>query len=251
MNQNTLPANADWLRNLVEPLRKDAKLAGVCGRILPRADADYLTARDIERNINASQERLLSEISDPEAYRRLPVEALRKLVNFHTLSAAIRRDVFHAIPFRQADFAEDLIWGKEALEAGYRIQFEPSSLAYHSHNYSALDILRRNVDDAAACRKIVGRTLAEEDVLGSIRHLVRDDWRYLETCSLSSAELAEWNAESAIRRTAQVLGQWIGFQTSQDNRDLTKALSLTERIKSGAPPETAGKGQAAHAGSPR
>jgi len=251
MNQNTLPANAEWLRNLVEPLRKNTKLAGVCGRILPRADADYLTARDIERNINASQDRVVSEISDPEAYRRLPVEALRKLVNFHTLSAAIRRDVFQIIPFRQADFAEDLIWGKEALEAGYQIQFEPSSLAYHSHNYFALDILRRNVDDAVACRKIVGRTLADEDIVGSIRHLVRDDWRYLETCSLSSGELAEWNAESAIRRTAQVLGQWIGFQISQDNRDLTKALSLTERIKSGAPPETAGKGQAAHAGSPR
>src|SRR5579859_2453290 len=91
------------------------------------------------------------------------------------------------------DFAEDLIWGKDALEAGFRIQFEPSSLAYHSHNYTLLDILRRNFDDGIAGRRIVARELADCDVEPAILHLIRDDWRYLENhCGLQGREMEEW-----------------------------------------------------------
>jgi GT2 family glycosyltransferase len=236
LNQSTLPADERWLANLVRPLDVDPHLAGVCSRVLPRKDADILTARDVLRNINAAANRVVTQVTDWPAYRAMKGEALRAFVNFHTLSAAIRATVFRELPFRAAEFAEDLIWGKEALERGYKLQFEPSSVALHSHNYSLLDILRRNFDDGLACRSIIGRRLAGADVEGHIDHHVRDDWQYLASTGLSPADCGEWQRRSAQRRTAQVLGQWLGLNCEEDARLL---LSLTEQIKSGSATEFA------------
>jgi GT2 family glycosyltransferase len=249
LNQSTVPGNDQWLHHLTAPLHRDSALTAVCGRVLPRSDADVLTARDIARNINASTERIVAEIADWAHYQSLPTEELRRFVNFHTLSAAIRADVFRKIPFRQTSFAEDLIWGKEALEAGHRIQFEPASVAYHSHNYSALDIFRRNFDDGIAGREIVGRTLAENEVVPSILHQIRDDWRYLQKeCDLEPDTLEDWRMTAAMRRTAQWIGQWLGINFD-GAEDLVGRLSLVEQIKAGAQTDTPETGKAKSASS--
>lgn len=235
LNQSTLPADEHWLANLVRPFESDASLSAVCGRVLPRRDADLLTVRETLNNVNASTERLVTQITDWTAYRSLKPEILRAFVNFHTLSAAIRADVFRRVPFRAADFGEDLIWGKEALESGLRIQFEPSSVALHSHNYSLLEILRRNFDDAVACQRIIGRSIDENEVTDWIINDVRNTWRYLEQeCSLEGPELNLWRARAAARRTLQVLGQWLGVHSHGSGERLRFLLSITEQIKSGA-----------------
>ena len=240
LNQSTLPADEHWLANLVRPLDSDTQLAGVCGRVLPRREADVLTTREIAGNINASTERRVTCITDWEEYRSLSPEKLRLFVNFHSLSAAIRSDVFRKIPFRETMFAEDLMWGKEILEAGYRLQFEPSSLVFHSHNYTLLDTFRRNFDDGAACARIVGRRLGDGDVAPGVAHLIREDWRYLEEGrGMQGAELDQWRVTAAMKRTAQVLGHWMGVNHHWTNGGLSRLLSITEQIKAGAPTETA------------
>jgi rhamnosyltransferase len=212
--------------------------------VLPRPDADLLTAREIKANINASTERILTEVTDWNLYRSLRPHILRALVNFHTLSAAIRADVFRRLPFREADFAEDLIWGKAAIEAGLRIQFEPSSVAYHSHNYTLMDILRRNFDDGMATHRIVGVTMQEEEVASHMRE-IHSVWNYLEKdCGLTGDELEEWRLNAAVRRAAQVFGQWLGLNFHRVNGDLAALLSITEQIKAGAKTELPDKGMA-------
>jgi GT2 family glycosyltransferase len=252
LNQSTLPANDQWLTNLIAPFDEDPALAGVCGRVLPRPDADLLTAREVAENINASVQRIIQEITDRESYRSLRAGELRLFVNFHSLSAAIRADVFQQIPFREADFAEDLIWGKEALEAGFRIRYEPSSVVLHSHNYTLLDIFRRNFDDGAACRRIVGKVLEASDVVPMIVHHARKDWRFLENeCRLQPGELEQWRLISAMRRAAEAMGQWIGSNCGSAAGDFVSFMSITEQIKAGVEtedPETWGVRDACTAG---
>ena len=239
LNQSTLPADEHWLSNLIAPFDRDPLLAAVYGRLLPRKDADILTARDVARNMNASTQRVVAKIGDPDSYRSLTPEKLRIFANFHTVSSAIRADVFRRIPFRDANFAEDLIWAKETLEAGFRIQFEPSSVAFHSHNYSLLDVFRRNFDDGAACRRIVGRQMPEPDVAPAILNMVREDWHYLENeCELDMSEMEQWRLASASLRTAQMIGQWLGIHSTMSNEELLRMLSLTEYIKGGGGSET-------------
>src|SRR6202008_3805988 len=110
------------------------------------------------------------------------------------------------------------------------------------------DILRRNVDDGRACRKIVGRTLEERDLLAGIACQVRDDWRYLERdCELSAAALEEWRRTAAIRRTVQFVGQWIGINVDPARLSELTALSMVKQIKAGAKTEAAGAWSAQYA----
>ena len=235
LNQSALPADENWLANLIAPLDRDPLVAGVCSRVLPRDDADLLTRRDGLRDPSASPDRQVRRIESVEQYGKLTEHQLRLLLNFHTVSAAIRPEVLARIPFRDMLMGEDLLWAKEVLEADLKIQHEPSSVVVHSHAYSYADLLRRNVDDGFANRQIVGRRLDEAQVVPTIESLVRDDWRYLEEeCELDSAELERWRLESALRRSAQIVGQWLGVNRELLSDDAFALLSLTQRIMNGA-----------------
>jgi hypothetical protein len=75
----------------------------------------------------------------------------------------------------------------------------------------------------------------EAEVAPLIHALVRDDWRYLaEECRLSRAELERWRLIAAVRRTAQVVGQWLGVNHDEGGRELAWRLSRIEATRAGA-----------------
>ena len=42
--------------------------------------------------------------------------------------------------------------------------------------------------------------------------MIKDDWSYLrDTIRLRGEELERWQLESALRRVAQAVGQWVGI----------------------------------------
>jgi GT2 family glycosyltransferase len=240
INQSTLPSDDQWLANLVAPLASDTPVAGVCSRILPHPDADRLTCKDGMADLNASPQHSARAIMDQETYRALSPHQLRVLLNFHTMSAAIRPQVLKRIPFRAVLMGEDLLWAREILEAGLKLQHEPTSVAFHSHHYSFVELLQRNFDDGRINREVTGRCFDVVEILPRIISLVQDDRRYLEgEQDLAADELESWRLTSTLRRTAQVLGQWLGVNYDPAKPDLGALLSLTERIKVGLPTEIA------------
>ncbi len=227
LNKNTTPADDHWLANLVAPLDGDDRLAAVCSRVVPGPEADLLTYKDGINDLSASPRRRVQVITDPVEYRGMPHYQLREFINFHTVSAAIQPQVLKQIPFREVKtIGEDILWAKEVLEAGYKLQHEPSSVVLHSHNFSPFDFLQLNVDDGIANRDVVGRQMADVEVVPTIFALVRDDWHYLEKqCQLDFAELERWRFASVLRRTGQIVGQWIGVNENRMPGDLASALS--------------------------
>jgi GT2 family glycosyltransferase len=241
VNQTTVPADEHWLANLVAPLGADPLIAGVCSRVLPRPGDDPLVRRDVLRNPNASGQRSVCGITDWDEYRALPHHQLRLFLNFHSLSLAVRPEVFRRIPFRKMPMGEDLLWAKEVVEAGYKLQHEPSSVVLHSHRYSYLETLRINFDDGRANREIVGRVVEDREVMPWTASMIRDDWLYLEQeCGLSLEELEYWRITAALRRAAQGLGQWAGANYDPATGDPLSLLSLVERLKAGAKAEAEG-----------
>lgn len=50
------------------------------------------------------------------------------------VNAMYCKTAIEAIPFRETDFAEDKFWAIDALEAGYKIAFDPGLVVYHYHH---------------------------------------------------------------------------------------------------------------------
>jgi rhamnosyltransferase len=154
--QDAVPLDKRWLAAMVENLENDGRVAAVYGRHVPRPDAGVLTRALVGNLTVAGLERRVQEILDSEQYRALPPPQRRRVASFDNVSSCLRRQVWEEFPFGEADFAEDLRWGKKVVEAGYRIVYEPRSVVVHSHERGALYDLRRHYVDQLVLDELFG-----------------------------------------------------------------------------------------------
>jgi GT2 family glycosyltransferase len=227
LSGHSRPTSERWLAPLLGVLDEDPHAAGVCSRVLPHPHADLLTVKDGEREMSGSPLRERKMIDSWEGYRAMSVEERRALLNFHTVGAALRTEVFRDKPFHSVPtLGEDLLWAREALEAGWSLWHEPASVVYHAHDYTLRQLFARNVDDGFANREINDRTLEEDEVLPLIRSLVTDDWDYLTgKLGMYDEELDSWRLQSVLRRVAQVVGQWVGVNHGELPNDMATFFS--------------------------
>src|SRR5215207_3614267 len=145
--QDAVPLDTRWLAAMVENLERDGRVAVVYGRHVPRPESDVLTRALVNNLATASPERREQEIKVPEEYlASSPVER-RRVAAVDNVSSCLRRSVWEEFPFEKTNFGEDLRWGKRAVEAGYKIVYEPRSVVVHSHERGALYDLRRHYVD--------------------------------------------------------------------------------------------------------
>lgn len=231
VTQTMRPANDRWLANLVDAFEREPRLAGVSSRLLPHEHADLLVRRDAAQELSASPARQLRAIDDWERYAALEPEELWRFLNFHTVACAIRSEAHRQVPFRRTTtIGEDLAWARDALEAGFKLLYEPASTAFHSHVYGFAELFARNFDDGVATREVVGRRWPD-DVLGQIAFVTQLDAHYLrEECGLEGADLEAWERASVSRRSAQLLGQLLGMNHDRLPPQTVSALSLTGRV---------------------
>jgi rhamnosyltransferase len=142
--QDAVPLDGRWLAAMVENLERDERVAVVYGRHVARPGASPLTRALVNNLPSAGLERQEKEMGDPKKYREMRAPKKRKLVAFDNVSSCLRRSVWEEFPFEKANFAEDLRWGKAAVERGYKIVYEPRSVVVHSHERGALYDLKRN-----------------------------------------------------------------------------------------------------------
>jgi len=154
--QDAVPLDERWLAAMVENLQKDGRVAAVYGRHVPRPDAGVMTRALVGSLAIASLERREQEIQDAAQYPSLPPTERRRVAAFDNVSSCLRRSVWEELPFGEADFAEDLRWGKKVVEAGYRIVYEPRSVVVHSHGRGALYDLRRHYVDQLVLDELFG-----------------------------------------------------------------------------------------------
>jgi rhamnosyltransferase len=217
LSQDALPADENWLRNLIQPMEDDLAVAGTFSRHIPRPDASPSLVRQLTTMWQTGgAERLVKAMpDDPEVYERDKFF----YIYFSNTSSAIRRDVWEKIPFRRLDFAEDADWADRVLRAGYKIVFEPSSIVLHSHDYRIIEQFRQNVDHTEAMVALFDpphfhrprRLLLQ---LASIPGEVVRDWRFMRASPFySEAGLRRrtgWILRSPLWHAASVLGSWTG-----------------------------------------
>ena len=241
LSQSARPRDERWLDALVTALDADPRLAGVCSRVLPPPGVAPVVERDALRDPSAAAVGVRRRIESWASYAALAPHELRLLINFHTVSAAVRRRVLARFPFRDVTMGEDILWAREVLEAGYSLANEPASVVDHGHDYGYAELLERNVDDGRANREVVGRRVGDDEVEPLVRRLVLEDWHHLRALSLDAHELEVRELDAVLRRCAQVAGQWIGSNPDRVPPRVAESLSLTERVKKGRAPVDFGR----------
>jgi hypothetical protein len=210
VDPGVIPADDQWLPRMLAPLHADASIAGVSSRVLPWPEADVLVRRDAERDPSASPERRLRTITDWAAYRAMTPDELRTLLSFSLVSASIRKEALQRFPFN-VGAREDTFWSKQVLEAGWTLQHEPGSLVRYSPPESLAHLLQRSIDEGVGDRKTLSSRVSTSEAESAMMAAIKDDWRVLdETLGPAARDLEERRMIAASRRTAQMLGRWLG-----------------------------------------
>lgn len=116
LSAHCIPKGTDWLSTLRRNFDEDERLAGVYGRQLPLSFTKAVDKRDLITVFGQD--------------RRVQI----KDYFFHNANSMLRRDVWEKFPFdEQVTNIEDRVWGKEVIEAGYSIVYDPDAAVYHHH----------------------------------------------------------------------------------------------------------------------
>jgi rhamnosyltransferase len=231
LTQDATPL-ANWLENLLHPLRRDTEVAGAFSRHMPRPTCSPSMARlmKTEWQQTGTPERVVKKVSELGVYERNRAF----LAYFSNTSSAIRRSVWEEHPFRPLEFAEDAEWADRVLRAGYTLIYEPASRVLHSHDYSLWQQLAQNVDHARAMRQIhclpeharaqPGRTVRR------LIHQTLKDWRYIWRMEASVAAKIRWVLHAPLWHLATEVGIHVGSRAEKLPAWLVGLLSRQSQL---------------------
>lgn len=160
ITQDALPASNDWLFNLVSAVEQAPDVAGAFGRHLPYPDADPYMVRDLKLHFDGFLAwPVVSRKSDDELRYAAEIGYRQVMHFFSDNNACLRRAVWEKFPYPDVNFAEDQIWAKTVIEAGYGKAYADNAAVYHSHNYSVIEAGRRAFDESVALNSLFGYQL--------------------------------------------------------------------------------------------
>lgn len=116
LSAHAVPAHADWLTHLIQPLKDDPKVAGVFGRQLAIDHADPFEAVELD-------------LWFPDWPEPRPSDS------FSNANGALRRMLWDQHPFdEQLMISEDTVWAKHMSLQGYQTIYQPLACVYHNHD---------------------------------------------------------------------------------------------------------------------
>ncbi len=230
LTQDATPANAGWLAALLAPLLADPSIAGAYSRQLPRPHCHPMEWRRIvEDELSGRTESYLNS-SEALDYANNPAF----FYFFSNVSSVLRRSAWQKFPFPEVDFAEDQLWARQVLEAGYQTAYRADSLVYHSHGYGPWPNFRRHFDHARALGDIdsASRLSLGRMVPLAWRAARRDlsFWRWLTHQGRLRVGL-RWGALALAWHLAALWGTWLGERKHSLAPSLARRISLQESIK--------------------
>jgi rhamnosyltransferase len=133
LSAHALPNGGEWLTNVITGF-EDPNVAGVYGRQLSIGHLNPFEARRNESffgheriTFNAENKRIV------------------KHVHFSNSNCAIRKEVWQRFKFNdQVPYAEDILWQRDVMRAGFSIVYAPDALVYHTHKVNIYNAYRNS-----------------------------------------------------------------------------------------------------------
>jgi rhamnosyltransferase len=213
----------------VRPLLEDEQVAGVFGRHVGYENATPFVVWELETHFAGLKNWPKVWIEDENAYAAN--QGLRQVFHYYSdNSSCLRKSVWERYPYPEVEFAEDQLWAKQIVEAGFRKAYAWDSVVHHSHNYSPWEKLQRSFDEACAFNRLFGYTLCP-----SPREMVRQAYRTSRR-DLKLAIANRWflsHPGATLLRPLENCAQQIGYflATSRSSKlRSAKALSRDKQL---------------------
>lgn len=231
LTHDALPTSSSWLSQLVKSIEQSDDVAGAFGRHIAYSTDGPFLERDIRMHFDGFVDQPLVKLDDQERYDH--DAGYRQYLHFFSdNNACIRRSVWLEIPYPDVDFAEDQIWAKKIIEAGYKKAYANKATVYHSHHFGFIALCRRSFDESKALKKLFGY-----DLCPNLSHLfmnfigtTRGDWKYLY--SIKSYKLNwSWFFRIPVHNLFKQIGWYLGQRSETLPERLALRISRDHSIK--------------------
>ena len=233
ITQDAKPADAHWLRNLVNGCDAAPDVAGAFGPHRAHIEARHVTHRELDAHF-AGFGAHLSIVRLEDRVRFAADPGYRQWLHFFSNNnSCIRRSVWEKLPLPDVAFAEDQTWALSAVEAGYGKAFVPDAVVFHSHDFGVWETLQRNFDEARSFQRYFGYHLQGQLVkaLVSGLGLARRDWGWLHSAGLRGWRLFKNGMYMALIECARTTGQYLGTRHDSLPGWLLHSVSRDERLQ--------------------
>ena len=154
LTHDAIPASAQWLRELLAPFALDSRIVAVMGKQIPRAGCFPLLKYEIQGVFAGFGPDFGTSIFYKDDF--VQSEGVLNAVSFYSdVNSAARRDfLVHTMPYRDVRYAEDQLFGKDLIEAGYRKAYSGRAAVEHSNDLTLAEYRRRIFDETVGLRQI-------------------------------------------------------------------------------------------------
>jgi rhamnosyltransferase len=231
LTHDATPADEHWLRELVSAAAQAPDVAGAFGRHIAYEEAGPFAKRDLQRHFDSFLTLPPVVRLDDRARWENDLHHRQQLHFFSDNNACVRRSVWEKIPYPDVDFAEDQLWAKQVLEAGYAKAYADRAVVYHSHEFGCLEWLRRSFDEGCALKRLFGY-----QVVRSIRDLLRNcaasAW---DDVQLARQQSFGWGPilANSLKTFTRQLGYFLGGRAERLPGILVQRLSRDRAMRKG------------------
>lgn len=232
ITQDALPVDNRWLVELVAAVEQSPDIAGAFGRHLPHAGCNPFVARNLTRHFdNFANGSAVTWLDDKEAYER-DVHYRQFLHFFSNNNACIRRSVWQVIPYPEVDFAEDQLWAKKVIEAGFKKAYADKAKVFHSHNYGPWETLCRSYDESRAFSRLFSYSVCPSIAQVGVRVATAVAADYRHWLNMDSFWRApQWFAIIPAIQLCRHVGLYLGTKAAGNYDLLDRLFSLDQAVK--------------------
>ncbi|GGB48514.1 hypothetical protein GCM10011316_20810 [Roseibium aquae] len=227
------PVEETWLARLVAAAEQDDQIAGVFGRHIAYATASPFTKDDLDRHFAGflAHPLVVHRDLDPERYER--DVGWRQFLHFYSdNNSLLRKTVWDQIPYPDVEFAEDQLWARTVIEAGYAKAYAPDAAVYHSHDFSPLEQLRRAFDESRNFKKYFGYDLSP-GILQALASIVKQSSQALSQTP-NPDRYGRTTLQTRSLRVAQgaalIFGHFLGTNHDKIPKNFSDKISLDRKL---------------------
>jgi rhamnosyltransferase len=154
LTHDAIPTSSQWLRELLAPFALDPKIVGVMGKQIPRPGCFPLLKYEIRGVFAGFGPDFGTTVFYKDEF--VQSEGVLNAISFYSdVNSAARRDfLLNVIPYRDVRYAEDQLFGKDVVEAGYRKAYAGRAAVEHSNDLTLDEYGKRIFDETVGLRQI-------------------------------------------------------------------------------------------------